>query len=802
MLSRDSLGVHARTPDPATLIAARACSGPCCAKALRLGRGEVHCPGPRHPNGDRKPSLSVSRGASQPSVFHCKSGCTQEEVIAELEALGIWHRPEPNGHTAPARRTTYTLTEDGRPVAEHVRTDLPDGDKRLFWQLPGADKPGLNGRRTETLPLYRSEDLADLPDGATVVLCEGEKATDAARALRANAVGTVTGAAGTPSDDVLAVLKGRDVVLWPDNDDEGRRHMARVGARLAALGTTPRVIDWTDAPPKGDAADFCGTAEDLAALIEAAGGLSALTALSAPRPFSDPEPPWWEARPLISDEERVQAAQDTFIDRYMAYARMRTDAPAGFQESLGAIILGAVIGRRAVLRLSQGDVYPTLWVMLIADSTIYRKSTAMDLARELVEQVGRDYLAPNDFTPQRFVAILAENDGRPLTFIRDEFSGFFEGLNRLEYMGGLKELLCNVYDARPFRREKMKPKAKEGQVLKADEWKYDVREPFLGQAVGTTMQRFMEIARINDLHSGFLPRYAFVVPDGPPGEPKDLGELTRDIEDARDRLAKELVDLTYADIRLTCEPAVFARFNRYTRELEDEARGAPDTNLVAIVGSRISWMALRVAMLLAVVDGSHRIALPHLLRGIAMAERWRHTALDILSSLAPSKFEQSASRVVALVNAKGAGGIGRQAVMRALKLSRREMDDLEATLGERGEVRVVRLESTGGRPPTHYYPATSKKGLGAESAKSAESPPDPPTSVNGRGEAGIAHAPKVAKDRHTNGAASLGNVGDLRDPARWRCYACSAYEREQTPEGDWRCAGCGSRGAPSPEAWP
>ena len=35
----------------------------------------------------------------------------------------------------------------------------------------------------------------------------------------------------------------------------------------------------------------------------------------------------------------------------------------------------------------------------------------------------------------------------------------------------------------------------------------------------------------------------------------------------------------------------------------------------------------------------------------------------------------------------------------------------------------------------------------------------------------------------------------------WRC-ACMAYQRERTAEGDWRCAGCGSRGVPSPEARP
>src|SRR5207249_1338753 len=145
--------------------------------------------------------------------------------------------------------------------------------------------------------------------------------------------------------------------------------------------------------------------------------------------------------------------------RYVTYGQQCTDAPADFHRAVAFVVLSTVVGRRAVLKLNVGDVYAVLWLLILAESTIYRKSTVYDLARTLLRAVDPALLAPNDVTPQRFLAMLAERNGEPVLFQRDEVAGFFETMNRLDFMAGLKETLCHIYDARPFRREKMKPKA-------------------------------------------------------------------------------------------------------------------------------------------------------------------------------------------------------------------------------------------------------------------------------------------------------------------------------------------------------
>ena len=162
------------------------------------------------------------------------------------------------------RNTDHTL------VARHIRIDLAKGKKKFTWELPDGTK-GLGGSAAKTLPLYRSETIRALKPGALMLVCEGEKATDAAVALGFDAVGTVTGSASLPDDAVLRTLDGFHVAAWPDADVVGLKHMGRlleacarlrggVGAGLSqvhppSLGLTRKGADAADWTPSSDAED-------------------------------------------------------------------------------------------------------------------------------------------------------------------------------------------------------------------------------------------------------------------------------------------------------------------------------------------------------------------------------------------------------------------------------------------------------------------------------------------------------------------------------------------------------------------
>lgn len=165
----------------------------------------------------------------------------------------------------------------GELVAVHQRRDLPDGKKTFTWRQPDGTI-GLNGTATADLPLYNSQFVDSWPATDTVVLVEGQRACDTLVQLGIHAVATVTGAGGTPSLESLAVLSGRVVVIWPDNDSAGEMHMRRVAALLSEVAAVGWV-SWPEAPDKGDAADFVASgasADDVRDLLARAADVPSL----------------------------------------------------------------------------------------------------------------------------------------------------------------------------------------------------------------------------------------------------------------------------------------------------------------------------------------------------------------------------------------------------------------------------------------------------------------------------------------------------------------------------------------------
>lgn len=152
---------------------------------------------------------------------------------------------------------------DGELVAIQYRIDHPDGTKDIWWQNPATGQFKLGFPRDE-LPLWQSELARDWDADALIVVTEGAKAACALRAVGVNALAIMGGAPSTPTDPVLAVLAGRNAVLWPDADRPGQVLMQRTYRRLWRC-TSVGLIHWPDAPEKGDAAD--ATSEEIQELI-------------------------------------------------------------------------------------------------------------------------------------------------------------------------------------------------------------------------------------------------------------------------------------------------------------------------------------------------------------------------------------------------------------------------------------------------------------------------------------------------------------------------------------------------------
>ena len=175
-------------------------------------------------------------------LMRVRSWSLQDACAAVERHLGL-AAPIPTPPTAGAEsvwRYTDTFLVTRFP-GKKIRPLWWDGDA-WRWKAPPAPRPLYWARRAL---------------GAEMVITEGEKAADAAAQLFPDHA-VCTWPSGCKAIDKAdwQPLRGRAVVLWPDADDVGREAMAKLAARLLALGCTVRIVAVPAGQPEGwDLAD-------------------------------------------------------------------------------------------------------------------------------------------------------------------------------------------------------------------------------------------------------------------------------------------------------------------------------------------------------------------------------------------------------------------------------------------------------------------------------------------------------------------------------------------------------------------
>jgi hypothetical protein len=205
--------------------------------------------------GEHTVSLSVETGDHGRCLIYCHAGCTWRDVLRALKlppsALTVrpptpparharaylpriaFPPPKAGGGSAPERGFRF---ESEHPYGDDVwlvRLRHPSGAKEITWESRnphGERVPGLLGRRTRDLPLYREREVRmAVAAYETVVVVESESSVDALRKAGLYAC-TWAGGAGAPNTDRLAgvLAHAENVVIVPDMDAAGIECLAKI----------------------------------------------------------------------------------------------------------------------------------------------------------------------------------------------------------------------------------------------------------------------------------------------------------------------------------------------------------------------------------------------------------------------------------------------------------------------------------------------------------------------------------------------------------------------------------------------
>ncbi len=185
-----------------------------------------------------------------------------------------------NGHSASNGKPREVAAYDYRNMAGELifqavrfepkdfrqRRPLPDGK----WTWTVKDLPDA----LRCLP-YRLPELLAADPAQTIFVVEGEKDVDNCRE-RGLVATCNAGGAGKWRSEHASHLRGRNVVILPDNDlvgnEVGQKHAHQVAKSLVGVASSIKVVQLPGLPDKGDVSDYFeagGTAEDLLRFVDA-----------------------------------------------------------------------------------------------------------------------------------------------------------------------------------------------------------------------------------------------------------------------------------------------------------------------------------------------------------------------------------------------------------------------------------------------------------------------------------------------------------------------------------------------------
>ena len=500
----------------------------------RSGKGwSCRCPA----HDDRNPSLSVNAGDDGRALVRCHAGCTVEAVCAaiglqpsdlfdhatrpgvgasadrwrrgdgdEIPPSGIvWRRKSletrqttnfvavatpsdsreaqrtyPSAREAVAalvsrhgaRSNLWTYRDaNGDPVGVVVRWDSKDGkDFRPVSRTPDGAAWFVGGMPSPR-PLYALPELLS-SESRRVYVTEGEKAADATRSLGVTATTSPHGCKSARGAD-WSPLRGREVVVIPDNDANGEGYAQDVAELAAAAGADcVRIVRlselWPQIPKGGDMADLLAHRGGDADAVRRE--LEALAERTTPEQVESDAAPGW--RPFPTDElpepvrsfVRASAAAMLCDPAYVALPILSACSVAiGNTHRLSikrtwtepAILWSAIIGesgtakspaieaalaevrrrqREALKRYAEESKEHTEALAIHArDMARWNKGDSDDAPPERPEAPTAERCWTDDATTEALVALLQQNP-RGLLMVRDELAGWLLSFDR--YAGG------------------------------------------------------------------------------------------------------------------------------------------------------------------------------------------------------------------------------------------------------------------------------------------------------------------------------------------------------------------------------
>lgn len=450
-----------------------------------------------------------------------------------------------------------------------------------------------------------------------------------------------------------------------------------------------------------------------------------------------PQPPIIQTQPTVKRRPAPDKPKDPplpaptdyklpdWLQQYMDWSGTTgNQTPMIFHQAAGLWLLATAVGRRLYGEAPWGvKIYPNLYLMLVAGTTFYRKSTAYKLAEQVARAAIPHMLMPTPGSPERFQEALAgrlpsnfdklvQEQRERLTkaqpfaaqrgLLKDEVAGLFGAINRKDYMVGMKDLLMELYDCPDY-------------FDKDTQTGLNIVENAALSILGVTTPASLSCAvSMGDWDNGLLIRFALLTPEPDYAErpaAKTYRSVPQVLVDELRSLHERLPAPQTTEMGMAAPGALrlkvdcWEQCQQYGDWLRRKCDPGQDTELddrLKGVYGRMHVQAFKLASLFAALDWLKTsdevptVTIDHWNAGQVLAEGWRGSAHHLLEQLDRSGEavveRRQQDRLLNTIRQAGAGGIALRDLYRNLNFSAKQARQLAQDLMRAGLIEERRMD--------------------------------------------------------------------------------------------------------------
>lgn len=373
-----------------------------------------------------------------------------------------------------------------------------------------------------------------------------------------------------------------------------------------------------------------------------------------------------------------------FLNEYTRYAQELTDAPIDFHRFVGYSIVSTCLNNRLYFPFGDTRIYPNMWIILLAPSSLYRKSTAISIGRRILQDYNKQYIFPDEFSQEKILEILSHQSAGLFCFY--EFLSFM-GLLQKDYMAGTKSFLTHLYDC----------PAEYSRLLKGTS--YNIKQPFINILSATTLDWYLEQVRENDMFGGFLPRFLII-----PGLTKQRSLALPPVVEPKEFTRIRMLLNYFVPYKGAIEFSEEAKkeYIQWHKQFEISFH-SHDKRIQAFL-VRLCTYIIKISMLEAVCNSETKISLKSFTSARQVVNWISHQLKDISEDMEFTKSGRNRQKCLKHIKDAGNAGIQHHWLLKLTHLSVREMGEAVDTLKQQTMVKEQYLKvSDSQRPQRRYF---------------------------------------------------------------------------------------------------